>query len=365
MRQEYQLNDNEKGLLTVLGRNPDISLKELVNRSNYKRKSSIIRKINQFKEKDFLWGPVYKFDCGKLCKNPLYSLFCIIELGKNYKTVLEYLKLIEPLIWVYPVLSSHKKVLSAEFLSSNIAEVQALLHLLKDHNIITGYIVRARRHRVVRENPDFFGDPVPSLDNLFNPCNLTDISLGHHDTEWNECDIATLSYLHGGYKSIKLIEILKKERKLHNREWKYTQIKYSYEKMCRKKLINKIYYIRPYPLHQCADFYLFLKTEDIELTKTILCNFAKGGRIRREYSLLDDWGLIGCICHPSFSIGLMHRLDQIEEITEKELYHVRSFPPGMRYMGGHSEFEYYDVKTQTLEYPYHIFKERIKEKLES
>ncbi|MBU7009129.1 MAG: hypothetical protein HXS46_00445, partial [Theionarchaea archaeon] len=83
------------------------------------------------------------------------------------------------------------------------------------------------------------------------------------------------------------------------------------------------------------------------------------------YTLCDDWGLMGCICHPAFVVGLMHRLDHIEEITKKELYHLRSFPPGMCYVGEHAEFKYYDVEKQTLEYPCHVFREKIKEKLES
>jgi len=365
MAQEYQLNDNEKELLTVIGKNPEMSLKELVNRTQYKRESSIVRKIKQFREQDFLWGPTYVFDYGKLCKNPIHRLFCILELGKSYETVTEYLKLIEPLVWVYPVLSSHKELIGAGFLSSNDAEVKALLQLLKESNIIADFTARARRRWDVMETPNFFGDPVPSLDNLFNPCEFPDISFGQHETEWTECDIRALSHLQGGYESIKIIEILKKERKLHNREWNYSQIKYSYEKMLKNKLIKKIYFIHPYPLDQCADFFLFLKTDNIEVTQRILFNFARGGRIYREYSFYDDWGLMGCVSHPSFVIGLMHKLDQIEEIEKKELYHLRSFPPGIAYVGEHSEFKYYDVKTQTLEYPYRIFQEKIKEKLES
>ena len=110
---------------------------------------------------------------------------------------------------------------------------------------------------------------------------------------------------------------------------------------------------------------MFLKTEDIELTQRILYNFARGGRIYREYSLCDDWGLMGCICHPAFVLGLTHKLDQIGEIEKKELYHLRSVPPGIAYVGEHSEFKYYEVKTQKLEYPYRIFKEKIEEKLEN
>lgn len=365
MVQEHHLNDNEKELLTVLGRNPEMSLKGLSNHTKYKRESSVVRKTKQFKELNRLWGPVYRTDFGKLCKNPIYRLFCIMELGKTYEAVIEYLKLIEPLVWVYPVLSSREELLIVEFFSSNNAEVTALLHLLKDGNIITDYTVRVSCYRVIRETPNFFGDPVPSLDNLSDPCDIPDFTLGHFDTEWTECDIATLSHLQGGYESIRLIEILKKERNLHNRMWSYNQIKYSYEKMVKNNLIKKIYFANPYPLDQCADFYLFMKTEDITATQRMLCNFARGGRLYREYSLYDDWGLMGCVCHPAFAIGLMQKLDQREEIAEKELYHLRSFPPGILYVGEHSEFRYYDVETQTLEYPYHVFRRKIEEKIES
>ncbi|MGD2247365.1 MAG: hypothetical protein PVF58_03095 [Candidatus Methanofastidiosia archaeon] len=363
MVQEY-LNDNEKELLTVLGRNPEMSLKELVDSITYKWKSSVVRKINQFRENKMLSGPVHYVDYGKLCKNPLYRLFCIIELRKNYKTVIEYLKLIEPLIWVYPVLSSHKELLSAGFLSSNKAEVDNLLQVLKENNIIADYIIRSRSHMDMQEPPNFFGDSVPLLDNLLDPCECSVTSFGEYNTKWNECDIATLSYLHGGYQNIKLIEILTNERKLHHREWTYDQIKYSYEKMLKNNLIYKIYYVNPYPVDKCADFFLFLETDDIQLTQTILCNFAKGARLYKEYTFYDNWGLIGCISHPAFLIGLMHKLDQIEEITKKELYQLRSFPPGIAYVGEYSEFTYYDVEEQTLEYPYGLFKEKIKEKLE-
>ena len=61
----------------------------------------------------------------------------------------------------------------------------------------------------------------------------------------------------------------------------------------------------------------------------------------------------------------MHKLDSIEEIKKKELYHLRSFTPGVRYTGKYSEFDCYDVESQTLEYPYDVFREKIEEKLES
>ena len=364
MKQQY-LSESEKELLTAIGRYPQMSMKELINYTGYKRVSSIVRKVNEFREQNFLCGPIYRADLGKLSKNPLHRLMCIIECSQSYETIISYLKLTESLVWVYPVLSSHKELLIVGFLSSNDTEVTALFQLLKDNNIITDFVVRARRHQDVKECPNFFEDFVPPLDTVRDPCEPPDTSFGRHDTEWNECDIRTLSYLCGGYESIKLTNILKKERRLDKKKWTYNQIKYSYNKMLKSKLIREIYYIYPLPLEQCADFFLFLKTEDIELTLRILCNFARGGRIYREYTLCGDWGLIGCICHPQFVLDLMHKLDQVDEIKEKELYHVRSTPPGICYVGQRAEFIHFDVDTQTLEYPYHVYKEKIKEKIEN
>jgi hypothetical protein len=365
MRQQHVMSENEKELLTILGNHPEMSMNQLLNCTPYKHVSSMVRRIEYLKAQNIVAGPVYSVDYGKLCKNTVHRLFCIVESTQNYETVLEYLKVIKPLIWAYPVLSSHKELLNVGFLSSNNAEVKALLQVLKDNDIITDYIIRARRHKKIFENPDFFGDAVPSLDTLLDPCDLPDITFGHHDIEWNACDIATLSYLQGGYTGIKLIEILRKEKKLYNREWTYEQVRYSYNKMVKNGLIEKIYYIAPFFLNQCADFYLFMKTDTMELTQRILYNFARGGRLYKEYTLCDDWGLVGCVSHPHFLTGLMNELDQIDEIEKKELYHVRSFPPGIRYMGEHAEFEHYDAGTQTLKFPYHMYREQIKERLDS
>jgi hypothetical protein len=365
MEQQFQVNDNEKKLLTAIGRYPDLSHRALLDCTTYKQVKTIPRKMAQFKEQDILWGPVYLVDYGKLCKNPLHRLFCVVEVNRNYKTVISYLQLIEPLIWVYPVLSSHKELLCAGVLSSDDAKVEALLRILKDHDIIAGYRIRARQHQLVIENPDFSGDPLPLLDNVLAPCDIPDISFQPHDTDWSECDIRTLSYLQGGYTSKKIIDIMRKERTLHNRVWTYEQIRYSFKKMVTHSLVKKSYLVFPYPLDQCADFYLFLKTGDIYVTQQMLCNFAKGERIHREYTLYGDWGLIGCICHPQFVVGLMHELDRLEEIEKKELYHLRSFPPGTQYVGEHAEFDYFDVDTQIMEYPYQVFRENIKGKLEN
>jgi len=135
--------------------------------------------------------------------------------------------------------------------------------------------------------------------------------------------------------------------------------------MIKHKLIEKKYVINPFPLDQCVDFSLFMKSEDINTMQKILYNFARNERVYREYVLCQDWGLISVISHRSFLTDLMYKLDHIPEIVEKELYQIRSIPAGEYYFFPHLQLKYFDVDTQTLEYPYRLYKETLKEKIES
>lgn len=364
MGKVHSLSEKEKELLTALGKFPDISVEELLNHVTYRWTSTIIKKIKKFKKQGILNGPFYITDYGKLCKNSLRMAYCIAEFNRDYKTVISYVTLIEPLVFVYPVLSSRKELLNMLFLSSDTAEMNALFQLLKDNTIITDYAIRVSSSKGLIENPNFFGDPDPSFDNLFEPCSIPDISYGCHDTNWNECDIHILPYLRMGYKNTKLIEILKAE-KTQNKTWKYNQIAYSFKKMLEKKLIRRTYLIHPYPPDQCTDFNLFLTVEDSDAAQRILYNFAKGARVCREYVPCNDWEYMGFSSHPRFLTGLMKKLDSVDEIKAKELYQLRSFPPGEYYFERPFVLKYFDFENQTLEYPYRMYREKIKEKIEN
>ena len=148
--------------------------------------------------------------------------------------------------------------------------------------------------------------------------------------------------------------------------------------MVKNGLIEKKYLVFPFMYDQCTDFNMFLKTEDEELTQRILYNFARGARITKEYVLCENWGYVGFASHPLFLTGIMHKLDKIEAITEKELYQIRSTPDRKekelyqirstpdreRFFAKPPEFAYFDVDEQTLHYPHHVYEEKIKEKLE-
>lgn len=364
MGKVHRITDSEKELINVIGRLPETSPKDLLNYTTYKWVSTVVRKLEKLKENDIMFGPYYNVDYGRLCKNPLHVLICILESSQKYETVISYLTLIEPLKWIYPVLSPYKRLLHVGFISSDDEKMVGLLQLLKENNIISDFVVRVCCSAWILENPNFFGDPNPSLDNVLEPCELPDFSLGAHDTVWNECDIRVLPYLQVGYKGTKLVEILRAEKKMFSREWTYEQVKYSREKMIKNDLIKRKYSVSPFQGNQCAHFVLFLKVEDMSVTQTILYNFAKNQRVQKEYTLCEDWGMLSCQSHPVFLTDLMLKLDQIDQIEEKELYQLRSYP-GKYYYKQSFEDKYYDFDKQTLEYPYHVYEEKIKEMTDS
>ena len=359
MKEVHHITNSEKKLLNIIGRNPEISAKELLNYTEYKWVSTVTRKLKRLKEQRILFGPFYYIDFGKLSRNHLHKLYCVLELDESYEKAISYLKLIEPLTWVFPVLS-HKRILNVVFLSSNDAEMRNLFELLKDCNILSDYAIHVRLHKSIIANPNLFGDPNPPLTGLLNPCDCPDMSPGQYDTEWNECDIQILPYFQRGSQ---LIEILREERK-SDRTWTYKQVRYSREKMVNNGLIKKNCIVSPYQCNQCADFQLFLKSDDVTVTKRILCNFAEGERVYREYALCEDGGIMFCASHPHFVTDLMEKLDQVDQIKEKEIYQLRSASRKYNF-GQLPQLKYYDFDEQTLEYPYHLYREKIKEKLEN
>ncbi|MGD2247261.1 MAG: hypothetical protein PVF58_02570 [Candidatus Methanofastidiosia archaeon] len=366
MVKKDKITKNEKKLLHAMGSNPEASIKELLAYTPYTWERTVKRKIKELKEQHILLGPYYQINYSKLCKNPLHKVLCIVESNHNYDTIISYLKMIEPFLWIYPVLSSHKKVVNVLYYSSDNAAMVNILQLLKESGIVTDYSFRILYYRGRIETPNLFGDFDPPLDNLLDPCETPESSFQPYDTAWNQCDINILPYVEQGAK---LIDILRKEKSKFNL-WTYEQVKYSRGKMIKNGLIEKMYIVNPFPVDHCLTFGLFLKTEDVGLTQRIVHNFARGERVLKQCTLYGEWGdmnlwgNVGCTSHPLFLKDLMHKLDVIEEITQREVYQIRSFPHKKYFFSQASRFDYYDIETQTLEYPYYVYEEKIKERIE-
>ena len=355
------MNEREKKLLTLLGKHPTMSAEELRIQSDYKWKSTISKKITYFKRHFIVYGPVYFTDYGRLCKNRLNQMYCFIETQEPYDRVVSYLQLIKPLKWVYPIQSPRRTVLDVSLTSSDDSRTKALLQLLKDNYIIQDYTIYSYHCRKITQNPNFSGIFIPRLNNLLEPCEVPDMSLGEHDTRWNECDMRVLPYLETGYKTCRLIEIMKAERN-SGYNWTYEQLRYSLRKMIENRLIQKTYIIYPIRAKYCTIFLLYLKAKSPAQIQRILYNFGRESRIYKHYVSSENWGILCCASHPLFYPNLIQRLD-IDEIVEKDLYHLDPVV-GLSPLDLPTELECFDIEKQTLEYPYHVYEREIREKLE-
>lgn len=61
----------------------------------------------------------------------------------------------------------------------------------------------------------------------------------------------------------------------------------------------------------------------------------------------------------------IHKLDPIDGIKEKWIYQIRSISSKDYMFFQPPDLKYFDFDTQTIEYPYKVYKEKIKKKLES
>ena len=363
MGKKNRITENEKVLPHSIGNYPDMPVKELLTCTTYRWERTVLRKIKELREHHILRGPLYDINYTKLCKNPLHKLLCIVESNQGLGTVISFLKEIKSLLWTFPVLSSHKRVLNAGFFSTNDAAMASLLQLLKDNNVITDYRIRAFSTKRMIDNPNLFGDFNPPLTNLLERCHMPDMSLLQYDTEWNECDLTILPHLRGGTK---LIEILRKEN-LH-KQLTYEQVKYARKKMIKNELIEKRYIFTPFPVDNCVEFQMFMNV-DSALAPRIVYNFAKGERVYKQYALFEEWGTntvlasTSCKSHPLFLRDLMRKLDEVDEIKETEIYLMRSYSKKYSYFSP-PDFSCFDFHEQTLKYPYAEYEEKIKEKIE-
>ena len=158
MEEMYKMSNSEKELLHIIGKNPDMSGKELLEHTKYRWERTVKRKVAQLKAQHILEGPIYDLNYSKLCRNPLHKVVCILETNLNYEDVIPYLRIIEPLRWVYPVMSPHKRLLNVGYFSSNDGKLRDILQLLKDHSIISDYIMRVWRTKRLIVTPNLFGD---------------------------------------------------------------------------------------------------------------------------------------------------------------------------------------------------------------
>ncbi|MBU7033475.1 MAG: hypothetical protein HXS53_13160 [Theionarchaea archaeon] len=362
MSRAGKINNKEKKILNILGKNPEAAVKELMNATGYKWPSTISQKLEKFEKLGYLRkGPYYDLNLSSVGKNQLYFVYGDIRFpSRNRDIVLEAIKIIECWRWIYPTIDTNRFFVL--FQVNHFNQIGKLLSILKNADLIS-YDLFASRNRWVVKNPDFFGEEIPVLkdpDMTIEPPDLAypDLNLS---VGWREVDLRLMQYLQIFTDNLRVIQ--KMEYQNFSNFWKYHQLKHSFKKIMDSGIVNNtLYHLRPYPVDECSTLLLILESEDSELVIHLMDQFADGGRIHKSFSLAGNTGLMFLWASPKFMLNLLKYFDEFREL-EVRVAPLRTH--NSRYLAKQSfHAEHFDIETQRWIFPYAKYEKKIRELLE-
>jgi len=376
--EDIRLTEKRGKLLEILGKKPDLTLKQLADMLDFKNHTYIPRIVKQLRGAGYLSYPFYEIEYRKICRNRLTLAAVIALFKRDYRDIMAILKRIDSYLRFYPIFEQSFKKFVVTFLSSDIRRIKEIMDYLVKKGIFKYYDFYRQDGKFLLINPTFYepssGNPtttIPKLNNLLEETEIPDLRWEKFSgTKLNFCDLRLLEDLEAGIGECKLPEIQIFERNIKRNNFSYSQLKESFKKLSEKGLIKKKYYVYPIPKEKCYRFLLLLRSDDFEKTRRLVFNFGKNARIQRSvsywisYTDKKIYGMIQCMCDPLFLLEILRKLDTYEAIKEKKFYFLRSYPAN--YWASQSiTTDYYDYENQTLHYPYKKYLAEIKEVVDS
>ncbi|MBU7015980.1 MAG: hypothetical protein HXS44_00610 [Theionarchaea archaeon] len=331
--------------------------KDILSIVKYKREDVIAKKIRKFRELDILKGPYYDINLGAVGENQMYDIYTDVTLSSEDRDlVFQIFKEILGARWIFPIQQEDRFL--ARFSCNHYSIIGKLFGLLKKKKLIA-YKMAASRNRWIKMNPDFFGDPVPSSQTLFDPCTLPDISYPSikPGIKWNSADITFMQYLQVETDSKSRIRDI--EYKKYGHFWRYSQIQSSLRKIESSGIIqSKDYNISPYPRNKCCTFILVLNALQKKPLLTVLHNFGRGCRIYKTYTMAGNTGFLFCWASTEIVPEIIEIFDNIDSITAERIYYLRTHSG--KYLHGSSfEASLFNTENQRWEFPYRRVKKEI------
>ena len=373
METEGDLPLKRKLVLQWLGKNPDITNEELTILAKYKNPIYVSTVKRKLKENGYISGPYYDVDLGRFSQNRLTRMIAVLMFHKDYAFIIELLKKIKCFVTLYPVFEQSFKMLIASFVCSDEVKLKRIFDYLLERNILVYYDLYLQEDAWYIRNPLFLDNDchpvslIPSLQGLLDETEIHSLSLGEFcGVSLSKCDLSLIEDLFIGIGECNLQEISRYERKREGLLYTYSELKLSMKKLLQHRIIKKYYNVYPIPRERCSRFLLLMRSSEREKTDRLLFNFGKHARILewltywKSIAKKDVYGVVQCVCHPSFLIKLLQNLDRYEEIEDKKFYFLRSFPPSYWVMQTIST-EHYNSQSNTLHYPYEEYLEDIRE----
>ncbi|MGD2246920.1 MAG: hypothetical protein PVF58_00835 [Candidatus Methanofastidiosia archaeon] len=403
---QKDLSSREKILLQLLSDNPHLTNEELSQAIGFKYAEYVATLRKRLREREYLIGPYMRPDLGKIFKNHVRRVHAFIMFDRTYDSIRSVLREIDCWITFYPLEEGIFGKYIAIFLNTDVQKLKRIFDFLQQQGIIRYYHLFHQEDRWKMIYPTFLinGKETPNepnFDHLLDEIPLSDLKCGSFANVtlnkvarilvmqlWRgagKCDLRKIVRIEKKFRSKRrkeLKELLKKEKwEIRRKEFKaelkelkgdlhLTEFREAYQMLINYDVLDKFYFIWPFPFSKCSQFIVFLRCESQELTKRTIFNFGRNTRISCKVSMVKsmetkEWfGAIYAAGDPFLEKKLMTTLDRYPEIVDRKLFPIRSYPPSYFESRSPPVDMYYHNKTQTLDFPYNIFYKRVKQWLE-
>ncbi len=402
---QRDLSKREKLLLQLMGKQPHLTNEDIAGIIGFKYAEYVSTLKKKLEKRGYLTGPVMFPDLGKIFRNRVTRVIAFIMFDTSYEYIKSLLQEIDCWIYFYPLEEDIFNKYLVAFMNSDLEKLNTIFEYLRNEGVIRYYHLFEQIDKWEVINPTFLigglEAPIePDFAHILDEVPIPEIEYGSFtDIPLNKITQTLIMRLwngHGGCDLTKIIrmekefrtdrrkelrEMLRKEqREVRRKEIKdelrelkgdlpLSEFREAYQQLAAHGILEKIYYVWPYPQSKCSIFWLWLRCSTVEATKKAIFNFGRNARIFTRVSLVQssetgEWlGIIYVVGDPFLGGKLMTALDQVPEIEDRKLFPVRSIPAS-HWESRSIPMEYYDLETKTLHFPYKIFYERVKQRLE-
>jgi len=403
---QRDLSKKEKLLLQLIGKQPYLSNEDLCSIIGYKYAQYVSTLQKKLQKREYLTGPLMFADWGKIFRNRVYRVYAFIMFDTSYDFIRSLLQEIDCWLYFYPLEEGLFRKYLVGFTSSDTHKLSGIFEYLLQSGVIHYYHLFEQEGKWEVINPTFLledGTDTP-LEPNFN-CLLDDVVVS--DLRYKSfvnisltTMIQLLEHLWVGRAGCDLKKIVREEKKYREKRRRelenllrscsdeetaqklqtelaelsgdpsLSEYKRTYNLLMNHDILEKVYYVWPFPQSKCSRFILLLRCESSATTKRVIFNFGKNIRLFTRVSILRSvttgqwYGAIFAAGDPFLSGKLMTALDACPQIEDRKLFPARSFPSSQWASRSIPLEGYYNPETQILEYPYEIYARKIRQRLE-
>ncbi|MBU7032587.1 MAG: hypothetical protein HXS53_08650 [Theionarchaea archaeon] len=403
---QRDLSKKEKLLLQLMGKQAYLANEDLCSIIGYKYTQYVSTLQKKLQKREYLIGPLMFADFGRIFRNRVCRVYAFIMFDTSYNYIRSLLQEIDCWLYFYPLEEGLFRKYFVGFMCNDTDKLNQIFEYLLQAGIIHYYHLFEQEGKWEVINPTFLLEdgtdaPIePNFKGLLGDVVIPDLQYKSFVDISLTAMTSLLEHLWVGRTGCNLKKMLieeKKYREKRRKELKYLLISCPDEETAQKlktelieltgdpslseyrntynllmdhDVLEKVYFVWPFPQSKCSQFILLLRCKSVAMTKRVMVNFGKNCRLFTRVAMLRSvttgqwYGTIFATADPFLSGKLMTSLDACPEIEDRKLFPTRSFPSNQWASRSIPLEGYYNPETQILEYPYDVYAKKIRQRLE-